>query len=134
MNWIFLKLMFQNTLVWISEMFVLFCHFIFMIVFFAFIASVITFCVNIVWWIFYYSSWNLKMLKFESHFLIAFSFWLLSFYLNSFWYHFFRSEIFKNSFQKHEKYIFQILLIDFMYLDIETLRTHAVYVFFAFFE
>ena len=124
--------MFQSTFVWIFKMFVLFYCFIFMIVLFVLIALTITLCANIVWWIFDYNSWNLKMLKFQSHFSIVFSLWLLSFYSNLFWCYSFRLKILKSSFQKHEKHIFQISLTNIIHLNIETSRVHVVHAFFRF--
>ena len=100
--------------------------------FFVSIVSTAMFYANIVWWIFDCSLWNLEMLKFQLHFSIVFSFWLLSFYLNLFWYHFCRLKFLKNSFQKHKKHIFYILLTGFIYLNIETSRAYIAMIFFCF--
>ena len=126
-SWIFLKPMSQGMFVWILETFVLFYRFNFKTVSFMSISLTITPCASIVWWIFGYNSWSLKMLKFQSHFSIAFSFWLLPFCSNSFWYHFCRLKILKNQFSKREKHIFSIWLIDFIHLNCEASNAHIAH-------
>ena len=119
--------MFRDTFVWVFETLVLFDRFNFKTIFSVSILSTVTLCASIVWWIFDYNSWSLKMLKFQSHFSVAFSFWLLLFCSNSFWYHFCRLKILKNQPSKREKHIFSAWLIDFIYLNCETSSAHAAH-------